>query len=129
MRKVRTRITGALSVCLLTGSLLGVGAATSSAASSSEAGGTADCGKNEVCFWQDNDMPGAPTWRWSPGSGVANLPPGLHDNVGSFVANAEACFIDTKPLEKRKVVVGDYSNAYKADGKMGSRIDQVGPPC
>lgn len=74
-------------------------------------------------------MPGAPTWRWAPAGGVVNLPPALHDSVGSFVANADACFIDTDPHEKRKVVPGDNSAAHEADGKFGSRIDQVGPPC
>ncbi|WP_263168481.1 hypothetical protein [Streptomyces sp. SCSIO ZS0520] len=124
MTRTRARILGALSVCVLTGSLLGAGSAL--AADSKAA---ADCGPQEVCFWQDNDMPGAPTWRWSPGSGQLNLPPALHDNVGSFVANAAACFVDTDPAESRAVTPGDYSNAYKADGKFGSRLDLVKPAC
>ncbi|TJZ57283.1 hypothetical protein FCH28_07580 [Streptomyces piniterrae] len=127
MTKTRARIVGTLSVLMLTGSLFGAGSAA--AADGAEANGAADCGANEICFWADNDMPGAPTWRWSPGSGTLNLPPELHDNVGSFQANAAGCFIDTDPSEKRGVIVGDYSNAYKDDGKFGSRIDQVAPGC
>ncbi|QKW08145.1 hypothetical protein HUT18_18955 [Streptomyces sp. NA04227] len=126
MNKTRARILGALSVCVLGGSLLG---AANAVAVDGKARANADCGANEVCFWIDNDMPGAPTWRWSPGSGQLNMPPNLHDNVGSFVANAPACFVDTDPAESRGVAVGDYSNAYKADGKFGSRIDLVKPAC
>ncbi|MFF4603463.1 hypothetical protein ACFY12_12020 [Streptomyces sp. NPDC001339] len=128
MAKTRVRIVGALSVLMLTGSLFSAGTALA-ADTDAKPKGAADCAPNEICFWVDNDMPGAPTWRWSPGSGTLNLPPELHDNVGSFQANVAGCFIDTDPAEKRAVVAGDYSNAYKADGKFGSRIDQVAPGC
>ncbi|WP_165985600.1 peptidase inhibitor family I36 protein [Streptomyces sp. YIM 98790] len=92
------------------------------------AGAAPLCGGNEICFWEDNDFRGTP-WRWSPGNGYRDMPPRLHDNVGSFMANAPGCFIDWQPEMRRTVAPGDYSRAYKADGTFGSRIDAVAPSC
>ncbi|SFC82257.1 peptidase inhibitor family I36 protein [Streptomyces aidingensis] len=86
------------------------------------------CGENEICFWEKNDFVGTP-WRWSPANGYRDMPSHLHDNVGSFMANAPGCFIDWQPEERRTVAPGDYSRAYQADGKFGSRIDAVAPSC
>jgi hypothetical protein len=94
------------------------------AATAAPARAAAQCGPNEICFWQANDFEGTP-WRWTPASGYRDLPPYLHDNVGSFWANAPGCFIDWNPHEMRRVAMGDYSNAYKWGGKFGTRLDAV----
>lgn len=59
------------------------------------------------------------------------MPPYLHDNVGSFIANVAGCFVDWKAVEPRheaefrKVAHGDYSAAFKHGGKFGSRMDAL----
>ncbi|KUL38304.1 peptidase inhibitor family I36 protein [Streptomyces regalis] len=82
------------------------------------------CNAGEICLFPENDYQGTPR-RWTPQSGYVNLPPYLHDTVGSFIANAPGCFIDRDPAEFRKVAVGDYSAVHKADDKFGSRIDAL----
>ncbi|TDC86465.1 peptidase inhibitor family I36 protein [Actinomadura sp. 7K507] len=124
----RLRRTGALTAALLVVSGL-TAAPASAAANSNEAAllkRVADqCESGAICFWEENDYEGS-HWSWSPTNGYRNLPPYLHDNVGSFYANAAGCFIDWgENQEFRRVAVGDYSKAYKAGGKFGSRIDAV----
>jgi len=85
-----------------------------------------NCGAGEICFWHDRNYSGTP-WRWTPGSGYRDMPSNLHDHVYSFKANANACFIDWSPQEKRPVLSGDYAQAY--DTNFGKRIDAVGPTC
>lgn len=85
-----------------------------------------NCGAGEICFWHDRNYSGTP-WRWSPASGYRDMPSNLHDHVYSFKANANACFIDWSPQEKRPVLSGDYAQAY--DTNFGTRIDAVGPTC
>ncbi|MDV7215755.1 peptidase inhibitor family I36 protein [Streptomyces prunicolor] len=102
--------------------------ATSATQAASAAAQRADenCGAGEICFWHDRNYSGTP-WRWSPASGYRDMPSNLHDHVYSFKANANACFIDWSPQEKRPVVSGDYAQAY--DTNFGKRIDAVGPTC
>nr|WP_246497171.1 peptidase inhibitor family I36 protein [Sphaerisporangium rubeum] len=82
------------------------------------------CGGGEICFWYYRDYSGTP-WRWTPANGYRDMPSNLHDHVYSFYANAEGCFIDWDPAERRRVNSGDYAQAY--DTNFGRRIDAVGP--
>lgn len=82
------------------------------------------CGPGEICLWERNDFVGTP-WRWKPQNGYRDLPPYLHDDVGSFYANSVGCFIDWDPRTFVRVALGDYSRAYKYEGKFGSRMDAV----
>lgn len=84
------------------------------------------CGAGEICFWQNRNYSGTP-WRWTPGSGYRDMPAYLHDHVYSFYSNANGCFIDWAPQEKRRVGPGDYAKVY--DTNFGKRIDAVGPTC
>ncbi|MFI6404661.1 peptidase inhibitor family I36 protein [Streptomyces sp. NPDC050548] len=99
---------------------------TQQAASAASHRADENCGAGEICFWHDRNYSGTP-WRWSPGSGYRDMPSNLHDHVYSFKANANACFIDWSPQEKRPVLSGDYAQAY--DTNFGNRIDAVGPTC
>ncbi|WP_427921390.1 peptidase inhibitor family I36 protein [Streptomyces sp. cg40] len=99
---------------------------TQQAASAALHRADANCGAGEICFWHDRNYSGTP-WRWSPASGYRDMPSNLHDHVYSFVANANGCFIDWSPQEKRPVLTGDYAQAY--DTNFGTRIDAVGPTC
>ncbi|MEO3813904.1 peptidase inhibitor family I36 protein [Sphaerisporangium sp. B11E5] len=81
------------------------------------------CGGGEICFWYHRDYIGTP-WRWMPSNGYRDMPSNLHDHVYSFYANAEGCFIDWNPAERRRVNAGDYAKAY--DTNFGRRIDAVG---
>lgn len=83
------------------------------------------CPPGSVCFWEDGGYPGAPTWEWSVGTGHANMPESLHDDVGSFSSNAVACFLDYDPRDEVQVIPGDYRQDYNND--FGSRIDAVHP--
>lgn len=129
--RIRMSLAVALAAtCLaLTGAASPTQARTPSAAqAASAASQRADenCGAGEICFWHDRNYSGTP-WRWSPASGYRDMPSNLHDHVYSFKANANACFIDWSPQEKRPVVSGDYAQAY--DTNFGKRIDAVGPTC
>jgi hypothetical protein len=99
---------------------------TEQAASAAQHRADENCGAGEICFWHDRNYSGTP-WRWSPASGYRDMPSNLHDHVYSFKADANACFIDWDPQEKRPVVSGDYAQAY--DTNFGTRIDAVGPTC
>ncbi|MFE2420339.1 peptidase inhibitor family I36 protein [Streptomyces hokutonensis] len=99
---------------------------TQQAASAAPHRADENCGAGEICFWHDKNYSGTP-WRWSPASGYRDMPSNLHDHVYSFKADANACFIDWSPQEKRPVLSGDYAQAY--DTNFGTRIDAVGPTC
>lgn len=90
--------------------------------------GASPCGVDEICLFEENDYKGEP-WRWTHRSGYRNVPPYLHDNTGSFIANVAGCFVDwgktNEDREFRRVAIGDYSAAYKDDGKFGSRLDAL----
>jgi hypothetical protein len=92
----------------------------------STAGGAA----GDICLWSGSDYTGA-SWCWNPGNGYVDVPPALHDNVGSFRASADGCFIDWIHVPDRKDVrvirAGDYRKVYKND--FGGRIDAVAPRC
>ncbi|WOX11072.1 peptidase inhibitor family I36 protein [Streptomyces sp. N50] len=101
-------------------------ASTGQAASAASHRADENCGAGEICFWHDRNYSGTP-WRWSPASGYRDMPSNLHDHVYSFKANANACFIDWSPQEKRAVNTGDYAQAY--DTNFGTRIDAVDTRC
>ncbi|UGY90787.1 peptidase inhibitor family I36 protein [Streptomyces gobiensis] len=142
MSRTRPRLIGALMVLALSSPLLGATTATAATATAATAApdaeaapstqalqrAAAQCGRGEICFWRDRDFRGTP-WRWMPSNGYRNMPKYLHDNVGSFYANAPGCFIDWKPKERRTVNSGDFSRSYKWGGKFGSRIDAVDRRC
>ncbi|MFJ7203770.1 peptidase inhibitor family I36 protein [Streptomyces sp. NPDC098789] len=86
----------------------------------------APCPGGSVCFYTDADF-GGQSWQWSPRSGYRDMPPQLHDHVGSFVANVDACFVDWKPKETRQVREGDWRRSYRGD--FGGRIDAVQSTC
>ena len=89
-----------------------------------------------ICFWEENDYEGS-HWSWSPPNGYRDLPPYLHDNVGSFYANAAGCFIDrgenTRPSGRRgrrgasadRLIPGRAARAMRAGGR---RSDARGMP-
>jgi hypothetical protein len=79
---------------------------------------------DSVCFWSENAFRGH-TWNWNTDNGYRDLPPFVHDHVGSFVANADACFINWDPLEKRTALRGDWRSSYLQD--FGGRMDGVAP--
>jgi hypothetical protein len=82
------------------------------------------CNGGSVCFWSGQNFHGS-TWEWTARSGYRDMPPFLHDHVGSFVADTRACFINWGPLEKRNVFSGDWRSRYLGD--FGGRIDGVAP--
>jgi hypothetical protein len=82
------------------------------------------CPGGSVCFFSGEGFGGA-TWEWAAANGYRDMPPNLHDHVGSFVANTKACFINWGPVEKRDVLSGDWRSQYLGD--FGGRIDGVGP--
>ncbi|KNB52109.1 hypothetical protein AC230_13195 [Streptomyces caatingaensis] len=91
-------------------------------AAAAPAGGPPPCPGGSVCFYTGTDFHGS-SWEWTATSGYRDLPPQLHDNVGSFVASTEACFINWQPKETRAVHNGDWRRSYKGD--FGGRIDGV----
>ncbi|MFE0463555.1 peptidase inhibitor family I36 protein [Kitasatospora sp. NPDC058965] len=86
--------------------------------------GPPPCPGGSICFWSEEGFSGA-YWEWTAASGYRDMPPNLHDHVGSFNANARACFINWQPVEKRDVFAGDWRSQYLGD--FGGRIDAVGP--
>ncbi|GAA2251976.1 MULTISPECIES: peptidase inhibitor family I36 protein [Kitasatospora] len=84
--------------------------------------GPPGCPGGSVCFWNGVDFRGY-GWEWTAGSGYRDLPSELHDNVGSFVADTDACFINWNPKETRQVRSGDWRRSYEDD--IGGRIDGV----
>ncbi len=84
----------------------------------------------DICMWSGRDFKGA-SWCWNPGNGYVDLPPALHDNVGSFRAGADGCFINWIHVPDRKetrvVRNGDFRHVY--DNDFGRKIDAVAPTC
>ncbi|MEU3250081.1 peptidase inhibitor family I36 protein [Streptomyces sp. NPDC006997] len=98
--------------------------APSAAAAQQEAAAPPPCADGSVCFWSGEGF-GGDTWEWTARSGYRDMPPFLHDHVGSFVASTRACFVNWGPEEKRNVFNGDWRSRYLGD--FGGRIDGVGP--
>ncbi|MGK5730457.1 peptidase inhibitor family I36 protein [Streptomyces sp. URMC 124] len=82
------------------------------------------CPGGSVCFYSGENFHGK-AWEWTANSGYRDLPPSLHDHVGSFVASTDACFIAYQPTEKRLTHNGDWRSAYAKD--FGGRMDGVAP--
>ncbi|MDJ0346453.1 peptidase inhibitor family I36 protein [Streptomyces sp. H10-C2] len=80
------------------------------------------CPVGSICFYSGTDFSGQ-SWEWASNSGYRDMPPGLHDNVSSFVASTDACFINWDPKETRQVRSGDWRRDYGGD--FGGRIDGV----
>ncbi|MFF0768087.1 peptidase inhibitor family I36 protein [Nonomuraea wenchangensis] len=84
----------------------------------------------DICLYTGRNFSGA-SWCWNPGNGYVDVPSALHDNVGSFRAGADGCFINwiTVPTRKETRVVrnGDYRTVY--DNDFGAKIDAVAPQC
>ncbi|PSJ24281.1 hypothetical protein B7P34_34250 [Streptosporangium nondiastaticum] len=82
------------------------------------------CPGGSVCFYSAENF-GGKAWEWTANSGYRDLPPALHDHVGSFVSSTDACFMGYEPSEKRVTHNGDWRSAYLRD--FGGRMDGVGP--
>ncbi|MFD6174311.1 peptidase inhibitor family I36 protein [Streptomyces coeruleorubidus] len=96
-----------------------------SAAPANKAADHPACADGHVCFWSRAGFRGT-TWSWPAGSGYRDMPPRLHDHVGSFVSNIDggaACFVNWEPFEKRDVMKGHWRSDYLDD--FGGRIDGV----
>ncbi|GAA3651262.1 hypothetical protein GCM10022224_012700 [Nonomuraea antimicrobica] len=91
---------------------------------------TAQARAGDICLWSGRNYSGA-HWCWNPGNGYVDVPPALHDNVGSFQAHADGCFINWIHVPDRKetriVRNGDYRRVY--DNDFGGKIDAVAPRC
>ncbi|GHE32746.1 hypothetical protein GCM10017673_39480 [Streptosporangium violaceochromogenes] len=88
------------------------------------------CPAGAVCLWENNDFQPGCSMVWRPSNGSRILPSCLRDDVGSFTANAEACFVDTYPggvRESHRARPGDYSRAYSHGDKFGGRMDRIDP--
>ncbi|MER6463169.1 peptidase inhibitor family I36 protein [Streptomyces sp. NPDC001288] len=90
---------------------------------SAHAAAAPSCPDGSVCFWSGEGFGGS-YWEWTARSGYRDMPPGLHDHVGSFVASTRACLVNWSPTEKRDVFNGDWRSQYLGD--FGGRIDGVG---
>jgi hypothetical protein len=99
-------------------------------ASAASVQGSSASRAGDICLWSGQDFTGA-SWCWNPGNGYVDVPPALHDNVGSFMAHADGCFINWIHVPDRKetrvVRNGDYRKVYKND--FGGKIDAVAPGC
>ncbi|WP_409471979.1 peptidase inhibitor family I36 protein [Streptomyces sp. HC307] len=93
-------------------------------AGAAEAAAPPACPDGSVCFWSGEGFRGS-YWEWTARSGYRDMPPSLHDHVGSAVASTRACFVNWSPVEKRDVFNGDWRSRYLGD--FGGRIDGVGP--
>ncbi|MEU8272321.1 peptidase inhibitor family I36 protein, partial [Sphaerisporangium sp. NPDC049002] len=82
-----------------------------SKASAGAQGAPENRGPGDICLWAGRDYTGA-SWCWNPGNGYVDVPSALHDNVGSFQADADGCFINwihvPDKKETRVVRKGDY---------------------
>jgi hypothetical protein len=99
---------------------------TPGAAAPASASATAvpPCPGGSVCFFSGEGFGGS-SWEWTAASGYRDMPPNLHDHVGSFVANTTSCFIDYAPAGRRTTNPGDWRTRYLDD--FGGRIDAVQP--
>ncbi|KQX82747.1 MULTISPECIES: peptidase inhibitor family I36 protein [unclassified Streptomyces] len=103
---------------------LALTALTLPAPSASAAAAAPSCPDGSICFYSGENFHGS-SWEWTARSGYRDMPPALHDHVGSFVSGTRACFINWGPVEKRNVFNADYRTRYLGD--FGGRIDAVGP--
>ncbi|MFK8906490.1 peptidase inhibitor family I36 protein [Streptomyces sp. YS-3] len=84
------------------------------------------CPGGSICFYTGSNFNGR-SWEWVARDGYHDMPANFHDNVGSFVASSDGCFINWDPKETRVVRNGDYRINYGSD--FGGRIDGVGNGC
>ncbi|MEV7007501.1 peptidase inhibitor family I36 protein [Streptosporangium sp. NPDC051022] len=110
--------------------LLACAVPASAAPRAASQGAPASSAAGDICLWSGRDFTGA-SWCWNPGNGYVDVPPALHDNVGSFKAQANGCFINWIHVPDRKetrvVRSGDYRRVY--DNDFGGKIDAVAPSC
>ncbi|MFD9483050.1 peptidase inhibitor family I36 protein [Streptomyces sp. NPDC059991] len=84
------------------------------------------CTGGSICFYTGSRYDGR-SWEWVAKDGYHDMPAAFHDNVGSFVANVDGCFINWSPKETRVVRNGDNRIDYRSD--FGGRIDGVANTC
>ncbi|GAA3471355.1 MULTISPECIES: peptidase inhibitor family I36 protein [Nonomuraea] len=82
-----------------------------------------------VCLWTGANYTGS-VFTWWEGNGNVFVGGTHADNVGSFVANRGACFVDTADSEwnwhdRRRASDGDYSANYR--GRFGYKMDRIAP--
>lgn len=104
---------------LLTGTAVAVPTAAGAAPTSVAGEG---CGVGAVCFWSEPYFEGL-IWEWRSEWGHRNMPPYLHDHVGSYVAKARACLVDYKPESVREIGPDGSNYAYLKD--FGNRVDAI----
>nr|WP_063817886.1 peptidase inhibitor family I36 protein [Herbidospora sakaeratensis] len=85
----------------------------------------------DICMFSGREYKGS-SWCWNPGDGYVDVPPALHDNVGSFRATSDGCFVNwiEVPSKKETRVVrgGDFRKVYD-DRDFGAKVDAVAPKC
>ncbi|EGG20399.1 hypothetical protein DFA_07523 [Cavenderia fasciculata] len=84
------------------------------------------CPSGSICLFTGDNFDGK-SWEWTKKDGYHDMPADFHDNVGSFVASTDGCFINWHPKEARPVNSGDYRINYGGD--FGNRIDGVDAVC
>lgn len=87
------------------------------------------CPSGSVCLWPGWESAGK-VWVWSPRMGqMIKLPGYLRDHVGSFDAQAPACFVDTESGQKRPAAAQDWSERYTDVGRFGRIMDVIKIAC
>lgn len=70
------------------------------------------CRKGSICLWPEKGFTGD-MWRWTRGVDEDGpVPEHLRNHIGSFVAQAPGCFVDSETNYARKITVGDWSGRY-----------------
>ncbi|MFC3979927.1 peptidase inhibitor family I36 protein [Streptosporangium jomthongense] len=122
--------TSAARIAATVGALGLIALACATPASAAVPTSTTTATAGDICLWSGRNYTGA-SWCWNPGNGYVDVPPALHDNVGSFRAQANGCFINWIHVPDRKetrvVRSGDYRRVY--DNDFGGKIDAVAPSC
>lgn len=90
------------------------------------------CPDGHVCLYNERDFKvNTCTLQWKPADGVRYLDSCLADRVRSFIAEADACFVDTygdgSVRETHRAVKGDYSRFYSTTSKFGRRMNRIDP--
>ncbi|MFI6532757.1 peptidase inhibitor family I36 protein [Nonomuraea sp. NPDC050547] len=90
------------------------------------------CPDGHVCLYNETDFKvNTCTLQWKPADGVRYLESCLADNVRSFIAEADACFVDTygdgRVREAHRAAKGDYSRFYSTKSKFGRRMNRIDP--
>ncbi|GGM88237.1 hypothetical protein GCM10010106_39350 [Thermopolyspora flexuosa] len=87
------------------------------------------CDSGSICLWPEGRF-GGKVWTWTPGvSEEGRIPDYLREHVGSFDAQAQACFVDSETGERRPVHFRDWSERYHDPGRFGRVMDTIKARC